>query len=124
MASRFCIKDRLRSFTYAFKGLHLMLQKQHNFYIHLILAVVALVLGYLLDLSRAEWLWIVLAIGIVLIAEIFNTAIEKLTDMVQPEMDIRAGHVKDLAAAAVLLSAITALAIGLIIFIPRIVEVF
>ena len=124
MPPKFNIKDRFFSFTYAFKGLRLMLHRQYNFYIHLVLAVVALSICYFLDLSRAEWLWIILAIGIVLAAEVFNTAIEKLTDMIQPENDIRAGQVKDLAAAAVLLSAITALTIGLIIFIPRIIELF
>ena len=118
------IKNRIRSFSYAFKGIALMFHHQPNFYIHLSLSTIALGLSYFLDLSRSEFLWIVLAIGLVLSAEIFNTAIEKLTDMVQPNQDSKAGNVKDLAAAAVLVSAFTALAIGLIIFIPRLIEFF
>lgn len=99
-----------------------MFKKQHNFYIHLIIAALALALGLLLDLSRSEFLWIILAIGIVLSAEVFNTAIEKLTDLVQPNNDPKAGQIKDLSAAAVLLAAITAFTIGLLIFIPRIMQ--
>ncbi len=124
MASKFCIKDRLRSFMYAFRGWHFMLHKQYNFYIHLSLAVLAILMGFLLDLSRAEWLWIVLAIGLVLAAEIFNTAIEKLTDLIHADKHPKAGQVKDLAAGAVLVLAITALLIGLIIFVPRLIDLF
>jgi len=124
MASKFSIKSRLQSFGYAFRGWRLMFHQQYNFFIHLFLAFIALLLAYLLDLSRGEWLWIILAIGMVLAAEIFNTAIEKLTDIVQPEQDPKAGQIKDLAAGAVLIIAITALIIGLIIFIPRISDFF
>jgi diacylglycerol kinase (ATP) len=81
-------------------------------------------MGFLLNLSRAEWLWIILAIGLVLAAEIFNTAIEKLTDLVQEEKHPKAGQVKDLAAGAVLVLAITALLIGIIIFVPRLMDLF
>lgn len=116
------IKRRIQSFGYAFKGLRLMLSHQPNFFIHLTLAILALGLSYFLNLSRSELLWIIIAIGMVLSAEVFNTAIEKLTDMVQPEKDPKAGQVKDLAAAAVLLTSITALIIGLLIFIPPILE--
>jgi len=116
------IKNRIRSFGYAFKGIALMFHNQPNFCIHLSISVIALSLSYFLELSRAEFLWIVVAIGMVLSAEIFNTAIEKLTDMVQANQDPKAAKVKDLAAAGVLVLAITALSIGLIIFIPRILE--
>jgi diacylglycerol kinase len=114
------LKNRIRSFAYAFNGLRLMLFHQPNFFIHLSLAIIALSLSYFFKLSRDEFLWIVVAIGLVLSAEIFNTAIEKLTDLVQPEQDQRAGQIKDLAAGAVLLLSITALIIGLLIFIPHI----
>jgi len=114
------LKKRIKSFTYAFKGFRLMLNHQPNFFIHLGIAFIALLLSYFLKLSRDEFLWIIVAIGIVLSAEIFNTAIEKLTDLVQPDFDPKAGQIKDLAAAAVLLLSITALIIGLLIFIPHI----
>ncbi len=118
------LKKRVKSFGYAFKGLRLMLNHQPNFFIHLAITIIALLLSYFLKLSRGEFLWIIVAIGVVLSAEIFNTAIEKLTDLVQPEIDPRAGQVKDLSAAAVLVLSITALVIGLIIFIPRLLTFF
>ncbi|MCK5857491.1 MAG: diacylglycerol kinase family protein [Bacteroidales bacterium] len=95
-----------------------MLRKQYNFYIHISLAIIAIALGFYFDINSNEFLWIITAIGLVLSAEIFNTAIEKLTDLVQPKHDPRAGIIKDLSAGAVLILAITALIIGLIIFIP------
>jgi len=95
-----------------------MMRKQYNFYIHISLAIIAVSLGFYFEVSTSEFLWIIAVIGLVLSAEIFNTAIEKLTDLIQPEHDPRAGVIKDLAAAAVLITAITALIIGLIIFIP------
>ena len=122
MNSGFNISSRLRSFAYAFKGLRFMLSKQYNFYIHIALAIIALVLAYYFSISKTELLWIVAAIGIVLSAEIFNTAIEQLTDLIQPEQDPKAGIIKDLAAGAVLLSATTALIIGLIIFVPYLLK--
>jgi diacylglycerol kinase (ATP) len=112
------IKSRLRSFVYAFNGLKLMLKGQYNFFIHIIIALIAIALGFYFDLSRAEWLWIILSIGMVFSAEIFNTSIEHLTDLAHAEPNPLAGKVKDLAAAAVLVASVTALIIGLIIFIP------
>ena len=122
MNSGFNISSRLRSFYYAFKGLRFMLRKQYNFYIHIALALIALVLAYYFSISQTELLWIIAAIGMVLSAEIFNTAIEQLTDLIQPEQDPKAGIIKDLAAGAVLLTAITALIIGLIIFVPYLLK--
>jgi diacylglycerol kinase len=113
------LKKRIKSFTYAFKGFRLMLNHQPNFFIQIGITIFVLLLSYFFELTRDEFLWIIVAIGIVLSAEIFNTAIEKLTDLVQPESDPKAGQIKDLSAAAVLLLSITALVIGLIIFIPH-----
>jgi len=118
------IKSRLRSFAFAFNGLRLMLHGQYNFFIHLLLAAIAIVLGLYFDISQAEWLWIVLAIGLVLAAEVFNSSIEHLTDLIQKERHPQAGKVKDLAAAAVLITAATALIIGLFVFIPYFLDLF
>ena len=115
-------RQRLKSFQYAFAGLAVMLRRQPNFFIHLILAALALIMAWYFKISKWEWLWIVFSIGLVLSAEIFNTAIENLTDLIEPEKNPKAGKVKDLAAAAVLTAAITALIIGLIIFLPRILS--
>ncbi|MBS1526999.1 MAG: diacylglycerol kinase family protein, partial [Bacteroidetes bacterium] len=81
-------------------------------------------LGYALNISAAEWLWIIIAIGLVLAAEAFNTALELLVDFVSPQYDKKAGHIKDMCAAAVLLTAVTALIIGAVIFLPKLIFVF
>jgi diacylglycerol kinase len=78
--------------------------------------VVVIFLGFYFNVSQSEWLWLVLAIGIVLIIEVVNTAIEKLVDIQFPTLNPKAGIIKDIAAAGVLLAAATALIIGAIIF--------
>lgn len=114
------IKNRLLSFVYAFKGIKELL-KQPNARIHLIATVIVITLGFTLKVNKTEWYVLIICIGIVLTAEAFNTAIEKLTDMVSPDWNEKAGKAKDLAAAGVLLSAIAAFIIGLLIFIPKII---
>ena len=97
-----------------------MLRSQHNFWIQITLGTLAVVLGFALEISRGEWMILALTIGVVLAAETFNSAIESLTDLVQPEQDPRAGWIKDLAAGAVLITAIASVIVGLLIFVPRI----
>ncbi|HWD86700.1 MAG TPA: diacylglycerol kinase family protein [Mucilaginibacter sp.] len=114
----------IRGFGYAFKGLSYALKTQLNFRVHLVCALIVIGLGYGLDISSAEWLWVILAIGLVLTAEAFNTALELLVDFVSPEYDKKAGHIKDMCAAAVLITAVTALVIGAVIFLPKLVALF
>lgn len=114
----------IRSFGYAFKGMSYALGTQLNVRIHLVLTAVALVLGYYLQISFAEWLWILLCIALVISVELLNTAIETLTDMVSPGYHEKAGHVKDIAAAAVTVTALFALAVGCMIFLPKIIVLF
>jgi diacylglycerol kinase (ATP) len=109
----------IRGFGYAFNGIWHATATQLNFKVHLAAAVIAVYGGWALHISPDEWLWIILCIGIVLAAELFNTAIEFLTDLVSPEYNKKAGLVKDMAAGAVLVIAICALIIGLIIFVPK-----
>ncbi|MFI5162593.1 MAG: diacylglycerol kinase family protein [Sphingobacteriales bacterium] len=111
----------VRGFGYAFKGLGHATKTQLNFRVHLVCAVVAIALGYALDISTAEWLWVSLCIGMVLLTELINTAIELLVDLVSPEYNEKAGRVKDMCAAAVLITAITALVIGAVIFLPKLI---
>lgn len=110
----------IRSFGFAFKGLGYAFRTQLNFKIHTAAALMVCIMGYHFDIDRSEWLWIIAAMGIVFIAELTNTAVETLVDLVSPEYNPKAGIVKDLAAAVVLLSSITSVVIGLIIFLPRI----
>jgi len=119
---KFSIAKRLKSFTYAFNGLRILLREEHNSRIHLFATVCVVVAGVIFRISSLEWVAVVFAIGLVFGGEIFNSAIEDLADVVCPERDERIKKVKDLSAAAVLVSAFTALIIGLIIFIPKVVD--
>ena len=111
----------IRGFGYAFNGIWHATATQLNFKVHLVAAVIAIYGGWALHISPDEWLWIIFCIGIVLAAELFNTAIEFLTDLVSPEYNKKAGLVKDMSAGAVLVIAICTLIIGLIIFVPKLI---
>lgn len=110
----------LKSFSYSFSGLATAFKSERNLRIHLLSLALVICLGVYFQLSISEWLWITAAAGIVIAAELFNTAIEVLTDMVSPEIHPKAKIVKDVASSAVLIAAITALIIGLMIFCPKI----
>lgn len=109
----------LNSFLFAFKGLIYAFKTQLNFKVHSCSALIAIILALYLKISYSDWLWISLAIALVLILELLNTAIEVLVDLVSPEKNAKAGAIKDLAAAAVLIASIFALITGLIIFVPK-----
>ncbi len=113
-------KKRLRSFKYAWQGIRFTAETQHNFWIHLAIAFLVIIAGFVFRISLIEWCLTIFAIGLILAAETFNSAIEQLTDLVQPERDSRAGRIKDVAAGAVLLAAIAAALVGLLIFAPKI----
>ena len=115
-------KKRIQSFYYAFKGLADVVRSQANMRMHLFAAAIALLSAWFFNISPGEWLALILVIGLVLSAEAMNTALEYLTDLVSPTQHPLAGKAKDAAAAAVLLSALTAVVIGGIIFLPRIVR--
>lgn len=111
----------IKSFGYAFSGISYALKTQLNFKIHLATFVLTVIAGYWVKLSSTEWLFILLFSGMVLITELFNTAIEVLTDLVSPNYHSKAKAVKDVAAAGVLVAAISSIISGLIIFIPKVI---
>ena len=121
---KFSIAKRLKSFTYAFNGLKVLFLEEHNSWIHLFATVCVIIAGVLLKLALLEWVAVAFAVGLVFSGEIFNSAVEDLSDVVCPERDERIKKVKDLAAAAVLVNAITAAAIGLLVFLPKIIHLF
>jgi diacylglycerol kinase len=110
------------SFTFAFAGLRYLLCTQANFWVHLMAAGCVVVLAALLGLRGAELAVLVLTIGLVLVLEALNTALEALVDLVSPDYHPLAKVAKDVAAAAVLLAAITAVAVGLVVLGPRLAE--
>ena len=112
---------RLRSFRYAFAGLRLLLREEHNARIHATITVLVVVAGIVLRVSPMEWGVLVICIGMVLAAEAFNSAIERVANYLTTERDDRIRDIKDLAAGAVLLCAIAAAIVGLIVFVPHIV---
>ena len=116
------MKRFFKSFIYAFAGLIYAFKTQLNFKIHCLVAVVAIMMGLYFKLSQTEWLWIVSAICLVLILELLNTAIEVLVDLVSPQQHPKAGAIKDIAAAAVLISALLAVVIALLIFVPKFIS--
>lgn len=113
------MKDRIHSFGYAFKGLSFFFSSQHNARIHLLAALSAVGLGFLLKITTADWCWIVSAIILVFAMEILNTSIEVLCDHLHPEIHPKIKQVKDLAAAAVLITALGAVIVGCLVFIPK-----
>ena len=85
---------------------------------HLLVMVLVIIAGIGFGISRMEWVAVILCFGMVISAELFNSAVERLTDLAHPDLHPLAGKVKDIAAGAVLVTAIAAAAIGLIIFLP------
>lgn len=112
------LKKRLMSFVYAFKGIGSLLKKEHNAWMHCTAIGVVTIAGIYFDITSTEWCIVLLCFGMVLAAEGFNTAIERLVNLVSPDFHPVAGDVKDVAAGAVLICAIAAAIIGIIIFFP------
>ncbi|MTI26769.1 diacylglycerol kinase family protein [Fulvivirga kasyanovii] len=110
------IKKNLKSFKYAFQGIKFLVKEENNFRYHLLAAVVAITLGFYLQVTTTEWLIIITMIGLVLMAEAFNTSLEKLIDILHPELHPKVGKAKDIAAGAVLIIAIAAAIVGITIF--------
>jgi diacylglycerol kinase len=116
---RFSWQERGSSFTYAWAGMKAAFQTEHNTWIHLALTVVAIALGFILKISTGEFLALIIIMTMVWTAEIFNTALEKTMDFISKEKHPQIKLVKDLAAAAVLITALSAVAVGAIIFLPK-----
>ena len=118
----FTLKKRLKSFTFAFNGIRLLITHEHNAWIHCFAAICVITAGFYFHLNQTEWIAVIFAIGLVLSAEAVNSSIETLCDLVSPEYNENIKKTKDLASGAVLILAITAAIIGLIIFIPKLIN--
>ena len=115
-------KRLVNSFKYAFQGIVQSYKGEQNLKIHTVIAVLVVIFGFLLKINYVEWLVCLVLIGLVLMAEFFNTAIEYVVDLASPKIHPLAKAAKDTASAGVLMMAIISAIIGLIIFIPKIVE--
>ncbi|PCJ21093.1 MAG: diacylglycerol kinase [Candidatus Cloacimonadota bacterium] len=116
---KFVLK-RLDSFKYAFSGIWTMVKSEKNAQIHLFSSLFIISIGIIYQISKLEWYAIILCIALVWMAELLNTAIEVLADVVSPEIHPSIKTVKDIAAGAVLISAMASLIIGIMIFYPKI----
>lgn len=113
------ISGRIKSVTYALKGLYVLVSTEHSVMVQLIISTLVCILGFYMRISTVEWMFQILAIGLVLTAESLNTAIEALCDYLQPKYDQKIGFIKDIAAGAVTFAALTAFVIGAIIYLPK-----
>ncbi len=115
---------RIRSFGYALQGLLFAVKTQANFRIHLAAAIAVIGLGFFWGVSGDDWRWLAVAIALVLAAELMNTAFEHLCNVVQPELHASVKAAKDLAAGAVLVTAVAAAIIGTLVFWPYLTRQF
>ena len=112
------IRKHLNSYRYAIRGIRLAFQYEHNMRFHMAAAIAVVVVNFLLGISRIDWIITLMLIGLAWMAEIFNTAIEKLADRVSTDHDTLIGQVKDLAAGAVVIICFFAVICAFIIYIP------
>jgi diacylglycerol kinase (ATP) len=116
----FSLRKRAKSFSHALAGGRVLLSTQHNAWIHAGATLLVLIIALVLNLSRLEWALLFVVIGLVWAMEALNTAVELLADVVSPEWRQAIGAVKDVAAFGVLVAACTAILIGLLVFLPRV----
>ena len=119
MSERFSLRDRLSSFIPALAGVRTLLVETHNARLHLLASVLVVSLGFYLEVTRSDWLPLVLVMGMVWLAESLNSALEYLCDAAVPERHPLIRKAKDVAAAGVLISASCAVAVALLVFLPH-----
>lgn len=110
-----------KSFGYAINGLQEAVKKEPNFRVHVVVAILVLTAAALFKFSGVEWLILLLTIGLVIILELVNTAIEGVVDLVSPDIKDAAKIAKDASAAAVLVASLAAVVVGLVLFIPKLI---
>ncbi len=115
------MKKFLQGFVYAWQGVKYAFSTQINFKVHFLCTFIAVAAGFSYNLNMNEWLWLLASVAFVFVSELFNTAVEVLTDLVSPGYHPMAGLVKDLASGAVLVAALFAFITGLFIFVPKII---
>ncbi|MCF7865276.1 MAG: diacylglycerol kinase family protein [Candidatus Pacebacteria bacterium] len=119
-SKEFSLVKRAQSFAHAGRGVWIFLKSTHNAWIHVVVFVLACVLGSILKISRFEWIALLFAGGLVFVAEALNTAIEIDIDLTSPTYHPFARDTKDVAAGAVLIAVLVAIVIGCIVFIPHV----
>lgn len=118
------MKKFLKSFRYAFEGIFTGIKEEQNMKIHIAIMILVIIFGILLKISKVEWIICIALFGLVISMELINTAIENAVDLITKEKNEQAKIAKDVAAGAVLVSAIASAIIGLIIFVPKVILIF
>ena len=121
---KYDFKKQIRSFGYAWKGIRCCVGKEQNLNFHLLATFCVVGAGIGFHITRGEWIALILCIGMVIGAELFNSAIERVVDWVSPERHPLAGQIKDIAAGAVLVCALAAMGVGLAVFVPYLTRFF
>ncbi|HLV46142.1 MAG TPA: diacylglycerol kinase family protein [Flavobacterium sp.] len=111
---------RLKSFKYALTGLYKLITTEDSIISQLCIGTIVMIAGWYFDISRTEWMFQILALGLVLSIEGLNTAVEKIADFIHPDYHKKIGFIKDISAGAVTFAALTAVVIGLFIYLPKI----
>jgi diacylglycerol kinase (ATP) len=117
---KFSIRGRIRSFRWAIAGMRQFIRREHNARVHLAATIVVVIAALVLHVSRMEAVGLALVIGLVWVVEMLNTCVERMADLITTDTHPDIKFIKDLAAGAVLVSAIVAVVAGLFIFIPKI----
>ena len=112
------VSGRIKSIGFAVKGAYKLITTEHSVMVQFSLMILMIFAGFYFKISREEWMLQILAFGLVLAIEGLNTAVEKIADFIHPEFHNRIGFIKDIAAGAVFFAALTAIAIGCIIYFP------
>lgn len=118
------VSGRIKSVKFAVLGAFKLATTEHSIMVQLTIATLLIGAGFYFQISTTEWMFQILAFGLVLAIEGLNTAVEKIADFIHPEFHDRIGFIKDIAAGAVLFAACSALTIGFIIYLPKIILVF
>ena len=118
------LRGRLRSLKFAFRGMWLLITTEDSIKAQLFVALIAVILGFYFDISNIEWMIQTLAIGLVLVAESLNTAVEEVADFIHPDYHKKIGFIKDIAAGAPTFAALTSLIVAGFIYIPKIAFLF
>lgn len=114
------ITGRIRGGGYAIKGAWLLLKHEPSIQVQFVLALLVTIMGFYFDITATEWMFQLLAIGLVMCTEGLNTAVENIADFVHPDFHTKIGLIKDIAAGSVFIAAIIAVIIGVIIYFPYI----
>ena len=120
MSIKKIISERIKSIGYALEGLKILFKEEPNAIIHGAITLMVIFLGFYFEVSKTEWITLLIMIGLVFSLELINTAIENLCNLISMEKNVQIKRIKDLSAAAVLVAAIIAVLIGCIVFIPKI----